>query len=104
MHERQARRVQRLAVKAFERGLELGCGTGWQTAPAAVDGIADDGISDVRQVHTDLVRAPGLEAHARQRMRAKALLDAVMRDRRAAVAAHRHFRALRAMPADGLVD
>ena len=46
---------------------------GDQPAPAAVDRIADHREADVRQVHADLVRAPGLELHAHQRVRAEAL-------------------------------
>ena len=58
----------------------------------------------MRQMHADLVRAAGFEMHARQRVRAKSLLDAVVRHGFAPVAAHRHLRALRAMAADGFID
>ena len=104
MGERQPRGVQCLAMEMLERGLEFRRRARRQAPPTAVHRIADDRISHVRQVHADLVRAPGLELHARQRVSAKTLLDAVMRDRLAPVAAHRHFRTLRAMPADGLID
>ena len=75
-----------------------------QLAPTAVDGIADDRISDVREMHADLMRTPGLEPDPRERVRAVLLLDAVVSDRRAPVATHGHLDALRAMAADRLVD
>ncbi len=56
------------------------------------------------EVHADLVRAAGLELHAQQRVAAETLLDAIVRHRLPPVAPHRHARAHRAMPADGLVD
>ncbi len=47
-----------------------------QLAAPTVQRIAHQRMADVRQVHAYLVRAPGLEDHAQQRVAREALLDA----------------------------
>ena len=54
MREGQPRGVQELALEA-------------EAARRAVLGVARDGMADRLQVRADLVRAPGLQAHAQQR-------------------------------------
>jgi hypothetical protein len=104
MREAQLRRVQRLPLKSIQcldqrrrRALR-------QPLAATVHRITDDGIADVREMNPYLVRAPGLQPHARQRVRAKLLFDPVVGHGLAPVAAHGHLDALRAVPADGLID
>ena len=81
MHEPQARRVQRLAREARQRLHQRRGATGGQAAAAAVDRIADHREAGVRQMHADLVGAPGLELDAHQRVRAEAAHHAVVGDR-----------------------
>jgi hypothetical protein len=71
------------------------------TAPRAAP---DDRITDVRQVHADLVGAAGFELHARERVCAKTLFDAVVSDGFPSIRAHRHLDALCAVTADGFID
>src|SRR6185295_2025816 len=104
MREREARRMQCLALKSVQRRPERGRGTRRNAPAAAIHRIADDGITGMREVDADLVRASGLEAHACERMRAVTFLDAIVRHGRATVAAYRHLDALGAMAADGFVD
>ena len=61
-------------------------------------------IADVRHVHADLMRAPGLQLQAHVRMRAEALEHAVVRDGLAAIFANRHAHAIDRMSADRRVD
>ena len=65
--------MQRLPRKFAQRDAQCSRRALRQREPAAVDAIADERIADVRQVHADLVRAPGLELHAHVRVRAEAL-------------------------------
>ena len=58
----------------------------------------------MRQVHADLVGAPGLKLDAHEGMRAQALENAKMRDRGAPIGAHGHAGALASVPADRLID
>src|SRR5690606_58010 len=74
-----------------------------QTAPATIDGIADDRIPDVCKMHTNLMRATGFELHTYERVRAEPLHDPVVRDGLATVRPNGHARAHRAMPSKGLV-
>src|SRR5687768_10034913 len=104
MREREPRGMQCLPVESFDRRIQGRRCTRGQLAPSAVHGVTDDRVPDVREMHTDLVRASGFEANARERMRAKLLLDAVVSDRRSPIAAHGHLDALRAMAPDRLVD
>src|SRR5688572_21189446 len=104
MRESEPRGVQRLPVESLDgRPQRRRCSRG-QLAPSAVHGIADDRIPDVREMHTDLMRAAGLETNPREGVRSVLLLDAVVSDRRSPIAAHGHLGALRAMASDVLVD
>ena len=88
MNEREPFRVQRLARKA-------------QGARAlAVGGIADERMSQRREVHADLVRAPGLEAASQEGGKGETLDDLVMRHRLASARHHGHARAAARVPAD----
>ena len=96
--------MQRLAAQESERTAQRGSRLRRQPATTAVHRIADQRMTDMRQMHADLVCTPGLQLHTHQSMRAEAPLDAVVGDRLASVAAHCHARALRAVPADRLRD
>src|SRR6187455_777899 len=78
MRKRQLRRVQRLALEVLQRLAQLRRGAFRESLASAVKRVADDGITHVLHVHADLVRAPGLEPHARQRVLTEAFLDAVV--------------------------
>ncbi len=92
MHEPQLGRVQELALEA-----EL-----WAVA---VDGIADDGRADRRQVDADLVGAPGLERHAQQRAAGQRLDELEVGDGVAGVVAReRHAGRVAAVAADRGLD
>ena len=104
MREFEPYRVQRLTLERRERrehGRTRRCRRAF--APA-VNRIADDRVSRVRQMHADLMRASGLELHARERMRTKSTFDPIVGDGLATIGAHRHPRALRAMSTDWLGD
>src|SRR5262249_33450979 len=76
---------------------------------AAIDVVAEEGMSDRGEVDADLVGAPGLEPAGDQARHRRAVVAAVafehlpMGDRRAPARAHRHLVADAAMPADRLV-
>ena len=94
MDEAEHARVQRGPVEA-----RLGA----VAAAAPVDGIARDRQPDRREVHADLMRAPGLRAHLEQAARAarEAARDAPARARLAPAAAHhRHALAVARMARD----
>ena len=57
--------MQRLAPKPERRG-ERGARPCGHAPPAAVHRIADQRIAEVRQMHADLMRAPGLKLHGQQ--------------------------------------
>src|SRR6187397_3427894 len=103
MREGEPRCVQCLAAEVLECMDERWRRARREPATSAIHWVAHDGIFHMREMHANLVRAPGLEPHARERVRAKTFLDAVVRHRRASIAAHCHLRAVRAMPTDGLV-
>src|SRR6185369_10819111 len=89
MLEAQLRGVQRLAreVDAVARA-------------AAIDGVADERMADVLEMHADLVRAPGLQAAFDQRGAAEALEHAVARARGLAAVRDGHARAHLGVAAD----
>src|SRR6266436_895076 len=68
MLKREPRRVQELALEAELDG-------------TAVQRVAGDGQVDRGEMHADLMRAPGLECHAQQRMTRQQLFDLEMRHR-----------------------
>lgn len=104
MGEAEARRMQRLSSKGRKRSHHRGTRSGRQAPPPAVERIADNGMSDVCEVHADLVRTPRFELHAQQRVHRKTTLETVMSHRVPTVFAHGHARTLRAMSPDGFVD
>ena len=69
-----------------------------------VDGIADDGMSDVHKVHTNLVRTPCLERHAQEVDAGPALADDDTRERGEAVLRDGHPFPVLGVPADGGID
>src|SRR6266850_2951770 len=71
---------------------------------AAVDGVADQRVADVLEMHADLVRAAGLEPAFDERGAAEALEHAIARARRLAAVRHRHARARSDIAADRRVD
>src|SRR5438046_7405147 len=68
MRKRKPRRMQELALEP-------------ELAGSAVDRVAGHREVDRRQVNPDLVRAPGFEPHAQQRMAWQQLLDVEVRHR-----------------------
>src|SRR6516165_4307382 len=103
--------MQSLSAKGRERGsgvvAEL-ASLGFEAA--AIDGIAEERMSDRGEVDADLMRAPGLKPagdearHRRAIAAAIAFEDLPMGDRRAPACAHRHLVAHARMAADWLVD
>ena len=79
-------------------------GTGRIAAAGAIDRIPHHRVTDVRQVHADLMGPPGRQLRQHLGMSAEALHDPHMGHRLAAIGAHRHLGAGGAMPADGLID
>src|SRR5947199_164804 len=76
-------------------------------APAATEGIlpvADDRVPHVREMHADLVSAPGAECHAQQLGVREPRGHAHVRDRVAAPRQHRHALAIRGMARDRRLD
>ena len=82
MHQGKLRRMQGLAWKrqAVARA-------------APIDGVADQRMADVLEMHADLVRAAGLQPAFDERGVAETLDDAVGGARRLAAVVHRHARA-----------
>ena len=92
MLERQARRVQELALEA-------------QVAGNAVDRVARDREPDRLEVHADLVRAPRLESNLEQRVPRQQLERLEVRDRLArGRGVERVARAVDAVAADRRLD
>ena len=91
-------------MERLERSHRRRTRAGRQTAAPAVDRITHQGIPEVREVHSDLVGATGLELHPHQRQGAEPSLDPIMRDRLSPISAHRHLHPLGAMTADGFRD
>src|SRR6185437_11735159 len=96
--------MQRLAFEALQRFNECRARACRDTAPASVHRIPNNGISDVCEMHPDLMGTPALELYVQKRVRTKTLDDAVMGNGRTSVATHRHPRALTAMTSDRLID
>src|SRR5690625_6221830 len=76
--------VQRLA-REFLPGLALGVAQPRRRAALAVYPVADDGVANMRHVHTNLVGAPGFQLDVQQAGARKLAGHAVMGARRAAV-------------------
>src|SRR5712692_335221 len=106
MSEREPGRVQQLP--RCERLEALGrLPLGWCDAPAAAEGVlpvAHDRVSDVREMHADLVGAPGAERHAQQIGLREARGHPHVRDRVAPPRQHRHALAIRGMTRDWRLD
>ena len=100
----QPRCVQCLAREFTQRGAQLLGRAFRQREPAAVNAVTDDRVIDVREVHADLVSAPGFELHADVRVRTETPDHAVMRDGIATAVADRHAHAVRRVPVDRRVD
>src|SRR5437763_3481609 len=75
-------------------------------APASIHVVAGDGMTERGEVHADLVRASGLEAHLEEREAAEALEHPVPGHRPLALArrAHGHLHAVVRPTADRPVD
>ena len=95
--------MQRLAAESAQRIGEARRGTGRNDQPAAIGLIADQRVTHMRHVHTDLVRAAGFQPHGDISVMCIARQHPVVRQRRATALLHRHLRALGAVSADGLV-
>src|SRR2546422_473544 len=104
MHELQARRVQSLAFEAAELGSQLRRAPRGDATTTTINRIPDERITDVREVHPDLMRAARFEFRAQQRVRAEAPHDAIMSNGRTPVGAHGHAGALAAVAPNGLID
>ena len=85
-------------------GAHLRNGVGGSLATASIGRVADQRMTGSREVHADLVRAPGLEPAPHDRRDRHALEDVDVRARRLAARHHRHRRALRRMTADRRID
>src|SRR5262249_2332332 len=101
--ECESRCVQRLALERVELGNQRLAGTPRNTSTSAVDRIANQRMSDVREMHPYLVSATGFELRSHQRVSAKSLQHPVMGHGLAAVTAHSHACSLRPVPTDGLI-
>ena len=64
MREGEPRRVQRLAPKFSSAWISAGVAPGGSRRRPPYTGSPTMRITDVREMHADLVRAPGLEPHA----------------------------------------
>src|SRR6266568_1608210 len=106
MGEREPGRVQQLPRR--ERLEALGrLPLGRRDAPAAAEGVlpvAHDRVSHVRQMHADLVGAPGAERHAQQVGLREPRGHPHVRDRVAPPREHRHALAIRGMARDRRLD
>ena len=71
---------------------------------AAIDRIADQGMAQVSEMHTNLVGAPGLEGDPNMAVPAKSFDHAVMGDRIAACGSNGHFSAIVRVAIERLVD
>ena len=96
MNQAKPARVQRLAWKLRADG-HAACA-------AAIHRIANQRVPDGGHVHANLVRSAGFQGAFDQRAIDESFDDAVVRARRLAGTDHRHFRPLRRMPADRLID
>src|SRR6266568_863023 len=106
MGEREPGRMQQLPRR--ERLEALGRPPlGRRDAPAAAEGVlpvAHDRVSHVRQMHADLVGAPGAERHAQQVGLREPRGHPHVRDRVAPPPEHRHALAIRGMARDRRLD
>ena len=92
MHEAQRTRVQALSAQPLFRAL------------MPVDKIAEQGVTDVRHVHADLVRAAGLQLAADVRVAVVARDDRPVRDGAAGVfLRYGHALAIGRVAADGRI-
>src|SRR5204863_84097 len=84
MRKRESYRVQRLPLHARDRALYALLGN---AAPlrSGVDGIADDRMSDVFEVHANLMRASRAQRAAEERDVAQSLRDLILGDGAASV-------------------
>src|SRR6266699_1242499 len=106
MGEREPGRVQQLPRRERLEALSR-LPLGRRDAPAAAEGVlpvAHDRVSDVRQMHADLVGAPGAERHAQQVRLREARGHPNVRDRVAPPREHRHALAIRGMARDRRLD
>ncbi len=73
---------------------------------AAINGVAEDGMSEVMEVDPDLVRASGQKFADHQRGPGVAVTEAEIGDCRAAVSGSRdtHFLAVDGVPGNGKID
>ena len=99
----QLRGMQRLAPERLQHRALRGRRAGGELPASAIQRIAHQRMTDVRQVHADLVRASGLQGHAQQAVLRESLDQPVVRDGFASIGAHGHAQPVGAMPADGLV-
>ena len=84
MAKAQSRGVQRLPAEAAQRLDQHVRRPGGYRETPAVDGVADQRVAPVREMHADLMRATGLELHIDIGCAPEPLEDGVMRDRRLA--------------------
>jgi hypothetical protein len=103
MAQGEPRRVQRLAAERAQRRGPGGGQVRGQLQAAAVDGIADHGMPEVRHVHPYLVGASGVETDPEQGVVRQAPGHAVMGHGGAAAGDHRHAGARPGVPAHGCV-
>src|SRR6185437_4279911 len=104
MRQLQPRRMQRLTREPVELRDQCRAGARWKPTAAAIHRITNNRIPDMRQVHTDLMRAATLELDMHERVRTKTLHQAIVCHRWTPVAAHGHARALTPMATDRLID
>ncbi len=96
--------MQRLAAEAIQGGAQFIRSAGRIAAAGTVDGVADDRVTDMRQMHPDLVGTSGLQLRQHLGVGAEALDDPKMCHRRTPIRAHRHLGAGGTVPADRLIN
>lgn len=96
-------RVQCLSLEPL-KGLNQGRACALRQAGAAtINGVADQGVSDVRHVDADLMRASGFELNLDQRVGGEPLVNAVMRDGFLAIVSYGKALAITAVTSDGKI-
>ncbi len=104
MRELELRCVQSLTLERGELAGQGRARTRWPLAASAIEGVADQGMSDVRKMHAYLMSATRSRVRAsHERVSPEPPLDAQVRDCGAAVGANGHASAGRSMPPDRLI-
>ena len=104
MCELQTRGVQSLSFERVERRDQFDARATRHASSAAIHRIAHDRIADMREMHADLMGAACLQLNIHQRVRPEAARHAIVSDRIAPVATHRHPGSNAAMSSNRTVD